>query len=142
VVARRSFMLVDAIIGSILLGVALTSIVGLASRALSAQTEGEELQTAAMLLDEQLALVLARGPDSYASRFDTEGECDPPFQRYHFALAIGGGQGGDAYKVTATVTWTSGGRQRSESVETLIAPRLGEDPDPDRRPPVSVDRMQ
>jgi Tfp pilus assembly protein PilV len=142
VVARRGMLLVDAIVGSILLGVALTSLVALASRALSAQTEGEELQTAAMLVDEQLSLVLARGPDSYASRFDTEGECDPPFQRFHFTLAIAGGQGGDAYKVTATVTWTSAGRERSESVETSIAPRLGDDPDPDRRPPVTVDRMQ
>ncbi len=139
---RRGFILVDAIVGSILLGVALAVIIGIASRSLSAQSEGEELQTAAMLIDEQLNLVLARGPDNYGSRFSTEGECDPPFERFRYQLNISGGQGGDAYSVSATVSWTSAGRERSETVETMIAPRLGDDPDPDRRPTQPVERLQ
>ena len=140
--SRRGIILVDAIVGSILLGVALSVVMGLAGRALSAQVQGEELQTASMLLDEQLNLVLARGPDSYSSRFSTDGECDPPFERYHFNLEFSGGNGGDPFHVTATVSWTSGGREHSEVVETMIAPRLGDEPDPDRRPKQNVDRMQ
>jgi hypothetical protein len=142
VAPRRGIILVDAIVGSILLGVALSVVIGLAGRALAAQTRGEELQTAAMMLDEQLALVLARGPDGYSSRFETEGECDPPFQRFRFQLEFAGGTGGAPYHVTATVSWSSGGRTQSESVETCIAPRLGDEPDPDRRPDQNVDRMQ
>ena len=139
---RRGIILVDAIIGSVLLGIALSMIIGLGTQALTAQTQGEELQTAAMLLDEQLNLVLARGPDSYASRFDVEGDCDEPFEKFRYHLDFAGGEGGEAYRITATVSWTSGGRPRSESVETRIAPRLGDEPDPDRKPKQNVDRMQ
>ena len=142
VARRRGIILVDAIVGSILLGVSLAVIIGLAGRALSAQVQGEELQTAAMLLDEQLSLVLARGPDSYGSRFETDGACDPPFEKYRFQLEFAGGNGGDPYHVTATVSWTSGGRTQSETIETCIAARLGDEPDPDRRPTQNVDRMQ
>jgi hypothetical protein len=139
--ARRGIVLVDAIVGSILLGVALSVVIGLAGQALSAQSQGEDLQTAAMLLDEQLSQVVAYGPDNYGSQYPTEGECDPPFQRFHFDLNISGGNGGDPYHVTATVSWTSAGRSHSESVETYVAPRLGDDPDPDRRPTQPIDRM-
>jgi hypothetical protein len=135
-------VLVDAIIGSVLLGVALASIIGLAGRSLAAQKRGEEIRVAAMLLDEQLNLVLMRGPDEYASRFDTEGACDPPFASYSYRIDIQGGQSGNPYVVRATVSWTSGGRVRSESIETYMSPRLGDDPDPERRPQEAVDRWE
>jgi hypothetical protein len=87
-----------------------------------------------MLLDEQLNLVLARGPDNYASRYETEGVCAEPYEAFRYKLEFSGGDGGDPYRVVATVTWMDGRSPRSESVETMIAPRLGDDPDPDRRP--------
>jgi hypothetical protein len=93
-----------------------------------------------MLLDEQLNLVMARGPDDYAGRFDAEGVCDEPFQAYRYRLELRGGGGGEPYTVTATISWQAGGRERSESAQTLIAPRLGEEPDPDRRPGQTVER--
>jgi Tfp pilus assembly protein PilV len=137
---RRGVVLVDAIVGSILLGMALVAMLGLAGRAMSAQATGEQLQTAAALLDEQLALVLARGPDNYGSAYPTQGACEAPFQSYFFRLEFSGGTGGEAYTVTATISWISGGREHSESIQTLIAPRLGDDPDPDRRPAEQVNR--
>jgi Tfp pilus assembly protein PilV len=137
---RRGVILIDAIIGTILLGISLAAIIGLAGRALSSQMTGEELQTAAMLLNEQLNLVIARGPDNYASRFDAEGACDEPYQRFRYKLEFSGGGGGQAYSVKATVFWTTAGRERSESIQTLVAPRLGDEPDPDRRPPETVER--
>ncbi|MFM9996099.1 MAG: hypothetical protein ACKVU4_09895 [Phycisphaerales bacterium] len=139
---RRGVVLVDAIVGSLLLGVVLAVILGLAGRSLTAQMRGEELRTAAMLLDEQLNLVLMRGPDEYASRFDSEGPCDAPFNRYSYRLDITDGQSGAPYRVRATVSWVSGGRTRAESVETCMAPRLGDDPDPERRPEEAVDRWE
>lgn len=140
--ARRAVVLVDAIIGSVLLGIVLAVMIGLAGRSLSAQKRGEELRTAAMLLDEQLSLVLMRGPDEYASRFDVEGVCDAPFSAYSYKVDIAGGQSGDPYVVRATVSWSSAGRVRSESVETCMSPRLGDDPDPERRPAEAVDRWE
>jgi Tfp pilus assembly protein PilV len=133
-------VLVDAIIGSILLGVSLVALLGLAARAMSAQATGEQLQTAAMLADEQLSLVLARGPDNYSSSFDVEGPCEAPYEAYAFRLEFAGGAGGDPYTVTVTISWTAGGRDYNEAVQTLIAPRLGDEPDPERRPDQPVNR--
>jgi len=140
--ASRAIVLIEAIVGSVLIGVALAVIVGLGARAISQQAEGEQLRIAAMMLDEQLNLVLARGPDQYESRFGLAGVCDPPFATFRYELSIEGGVGGRPYDVTATVTWMAGGAQRSESVSTLIAPRQGDEPDPDRRATEEVSRIQ
>jgi hypothetical protein len=141
VAARRSaVVLVDAIIGTVLLGIALVVIIGLSGQALSMQSRGQDLQLAAMLLDEQLSLVLLRGPDSYASRFPAEGLCDAPYEKYRYRLEFSGGTGGDPYLVRASVTWTSGGRTLTERVETFVAPRPTEEPI--RRPDEAVSRYQ
>lgn len=131
---RRGIALVDIIIASVLLGVALATILGMTGRAISAQAEGEKFQAAAMLADEQLALVLARGPDNYGASFPTTGVCEEPFTDYRFNVEISGGEAGEAYAVAATILWTARGREQSIVVETLIAPRVGDEPDPDRRP--------
>jgi len=139
---RAGVMLADILVAVILLGSALAVMVGMAGRAISAQHAGEISQVVAMLLDEQLNLVLARGPDKYAARFAIEGACDAPFESYKYKLDITGGDAGAAYVVIATIRWNSGGKAISESVETRIAPRRGDDNDPDRRPETTVDRLQ
>lgn len=136
----RAFVLVDVLVAAMLLGIALAAMISLIGRALRSQRQGEELQTAAMLMDEQLNLVLARGPDDYASRFPVEGKCDAPFEDYRYQVALSGGEGGDPYLVVATVTWITASGPRSESIQTFIAPRLGEEPDPERKPADSIIR--
>jgi len=133
--------LVDALVATVLLGLALAVIMSLVSRALTIQRQGEQMETAAMLIDEQLNLILARGPDNYASRFGLAGKCEAPFQQFAYQLSLEGGSGGDAYLVTASVTWEDGGRQRRESVQTRIAARRGDEPDPDRKPSETVERF-
>lgn len=137
---RSGVALVDAIVAAVLLGLALAAIVGLTGRAVSSQIRGEELQIAAMLLDEQLNLVLMRGPDDYESRFPVEGRCEAPFEGYLYRLEFSGGSGGDPYLVRATVSWESGGRGRSETIATYVAPRAAQEPE--RRPAESVGRLQ
>jgi hypothetical protein len=139
---ERAIVLVEAIVGSVLVGVALAVILGLGARAISRQAEGEQLRIAAMMLDEQLNLILARGPDQYESRFGLSGVCDPPFSNFTYELWLSGGVGGKPYDVTATVRWQAGGVARAESISTRIAPRLGDEPDPDRRPTEEVSRIQ
>ena len=139
----RGVALIDAIVAAVILGVALSAVIGMGSQAINSQRIGQEIQTASMLADEQLNLVLARGPDDYAKRFPPlSGECDEPFKSFAYALVISGGAGGAPYQVRATIKWDSSGRERSVTVETLIAPRLGEDIDPDRRPATPVERTQ
>ncbi len=139
---RRGVMLVDAVVGTVLLGSALAVMLGMLARAISSQAQGEELQNAAMLIDEQLNLVLALGPDSYGKQHPLDGPCEAPFNGYRYQLTIDGGQGGEPYRVACAVSWMSGGRLRSTSCEALIAPRLGDDPDPPRRPEETVARDQ
>ncbi len=135
----RGFLLADGLVAAVLLGVSLAMMIGLVSRASRTQREGQRLEVVAMLLDEQLNLVLARGPDDYSSRFGLTGTCEAPFDDYRYELVITG-QAGEAYLVRATILWNSGREERSESVETRIAPRLGDEPDPERRPSTAVVR--
>lgn len=137
---RAGVVLVDIIVATVLLGAALAVLIGMTGRAMSAQKSGEQLQVAAMLLDEQLNLVLARGPDNYASRFEVAGVCAAPYEEFRYRIDFTGGEAGEAYRVVATVVWNRTGREESASVETMIAPRLGEEPDPDRQPVEPVER--
>ncbi len=73
--SRPGVALLDAIIAAVVLGIALATIIGLTGQALSSQAMGEQIQTAAMLADEQLNLVLARGPDNYAKSWPVSGPC-------------------------------------------------------------------
>lgn len=139
---RRGVLLVDVIVGTVIIGVSLAALIGVLGRAISSQSDGEKMQTAASLIDEQLNLVLMRGADNYAGRYPTEGECDPPFQDFRYQVDVGGGSTGTPYQVRATVFWNSGGRERSASASTLIAPRLGTEPDPIRTPDQPVERIQ
>jgi Tfp pilus assembly protein PilV len=131
---RSGVVLVDVLVAAIMLGVSLTVLITMTGRALASQRQGEQIATAAMLIDQQLNLVLARGPDDYTSRYAAAGQCDVPFDRFSYSIEFSGGEGGNPYSVIATVSWSDAGRPHSASVETLIAPRLGDDPDPDRRP--------
>jgi type II secretory pathway pseudopilin PulG len=140
----RAFALIDVIVATIILGSALAVIVGLTARALSSQTAGQELTTAAHLADEQLQLILLRGPDDYARRFTTQGVCEAPFQDYRYTLTFtGGGTISEPYSVAATISWNSTGIPRSVTINTLIASRSGNpdgDTEPLRTPPTTVNR--
>lgn len=138
---RRAIAMVDIVVGVVLLGIVVVTLLNLLSRAVAAQAMGEQMQTAAMLIDEQLNLVLARGPDNYASRFAAQGVCDAPFEGYRYLVTFSGGGGNEPYVVKATVFWDSGGVERSESIETLIAPRVGEETDPIRQPDQVTERL-
>lgn len=138
---RRGFMLLDAIVATVILGIALSVILGLGSLAIASQSRGEQEQVAAMLIDEQLELLLAVGPEEYAAVFDARAQAPAPFENYQFDIDIEALGGRDPYLVTAVVTWQHAGRERSLTVETMVAPRLGEEPDPDRRPQESLGRI-
>ncbi len=141
---RAAFALIDCIVATVLLGIALAVMIGLASNALNSQQTGERMATAAMLADEQLQLVLARGPDGYAQKYSASGTCDAPFTDYSYKLAFSGGQSaGDPHQIKCTISWTASGSERNISIETLIASRIGSeetDPDPIRTPKTGIVR--
>ena len=140
--SRSAFILVDVIVAGVLLGIGLATVIGLTGSAIASQRQGEELQIAAMLADEQLNLVLAVGPEEFSSAFAARGACAEPFTKYSYAVTISPRGGSEPYVVEAEISWASGGRDRSLTIETLIAPRRGSDPDPERKPDETLERQQ
>ena len=63
---RRGVALIEVMVASVILGLAVSATLGLAARAISAQSDGERIETAARLADERLNLVLALGCEGYS----------------------------------------------------------------------------
>jgi hypothetical protein len=136
---RRGIALVDAIVGGLMLGIGLTVVVSMASRALARQTDGEKRMVASWLADEMLNMVLAEGPEKYEVSHDTADRFGDPFADFSYEINIDLLGRGAPYRVTATVTWPVGRTTHFVRVETLIAARLG-DPVQLREPYEPLDR--
>ena len=136
---RRGFVRVDAIGAAVLLGVGPTVVIGLTGSARGAQARGERLQRAAALADERLNMVLALGPERYEADDDMAGEFPEPDDDYRFEVTIAPGAGGDPSFVSVEIVWGERSRDRLY-VETFIAPRTGDQPDPERDPERQVER--
>lgn len=136
----KAFALIEVIVAAVILGLAVSTMLGLMARAVSAQTEGERIEAAARLADERLHLVLAVGAEKYPSVFPLSGACEAPFESYRYEVTLEAGSGGLPYRVRAVVSWTEAARTRSVTLDTLIAPRAGEEPDPDRKPKETLSR--
>lgn len=134
---RRGFALVDAIVAGILLAIGLAAIISLGSRALSLQQRGEREVVAATLLDELLSTVLTEGVEEYPQLHPMSGRFEDPFADFEFELSIDEGSAGVPYQVLAIVRHESG---ETYLCETMIAPRLGEEPNPPRAPLEPIDR--
>ncbi len=138
-VMRRGFALVDAVIGGVILAVGLAAILTLTARAMMMQRSGETAIIAAHLCDELLAQVLMEGPEDYIDLYDSFGRFHEPFDEFDFAVELDDRGEGLPWRVTATVFHRPTGE--SFSVQTMIATRGGEEPNPDRTPPEPIDRQ-
>lgn len=136
----RGFALIDVIVGGLLLAVGLAAILSLGARSLNLHQRGEREVIAASLIDDLLGSILTDGPKDFPDLHEMRGTCEPPYEDFEFLVEIDEGSSGVPYKVAVTVqhiatgdTWT---------VETLIAAKLGEEPDPIRTPVEPIDREQ
>lgn len=134
---RRAFALIEVVIAGVILAVGLAGIINVSMRSMEMQRRGEAEVVAATLIDGLLAQVLVDGVIEYPKLNATTGRMDPPFEAWEFEVMIEPEGLGDPYTVTATVRDPRG---QAYSVETRIAPRMGEEPSPDRRPPEPFDR--
>ncbi|MCL4210771.1 MAG: hypothetical protein HRU76_11290 [Phycisphaeraceae bacterium] len=138
--ARRGIALVEALAGGTILGIGLAVLVSIASDASARMRIGEERIVASWLIDEMLNMIVVEGPVEYLKRYDLEGQCAAPFERYSFKLELQDQGDIEPYRVTATITWESGGRPRSETVQTYIAVRRGETQIENRKPGEPITR--
>jgi len=137
---RRGFALIDVIIGGILLAIGLTAILSLGARSMNMHQRGEREAVAAALIDDLLSMVLADGPKDFPEVQSTNGICDDPFGDYEYRVDIDNGGSGVPYAVSVTITHLP--TNDTWVVETLIAGKSGEEPDPDREPPEPIDREE
>ena len=135
---RRGFALIDVIIAGIILAMGLTTLYTITSNSLRMQKQGEVQVVAASLLDTLLGTVLTEGPLDYPKLHSTTGQFDPPFEDYEYQVRLDDPGEGAAVHVKATVSHASG---IAYSCETLIAVKLGEEPDPLREPEEPLDRL-
>ncbi|MBX3354727.1 MAG: hypothetical protein KF724_03400 [Phycisphaeraceae bacterium] len=133
----RGYALIDALLGGLLLAIALVAVLSLSARSLQMERAGEEEVVAASLLDEVLSLVLAEGPVDFPKVHDTAGRFDPPFGDWEFEVLIEAQGLGDPWRVLAIVRSPSGATYRCG---TLLAPRPEDAPIIMRRPPQRLER--
>lgn len=136
---RSGFALMDAVIAGVLLSIGMITVLSVGGQAMSMQRRGEVDVRAAAALDELLSGVLTEGPADYEKLHPLSGsfEVDSPYQDFQFALEIERGGSGVPARVLARVTHETG---RSYEVETSIAEKRGEEPDPVRIPSEPIDR--
>lgn len=135
---RRGFALIDAVIGGIILAIGLAAILSLGARAISMQREGEVRIIAAHLADELLSTVLTEGPSDFLKLYDTFGGYDAPFRDFEYDVQLEDRGLGYPYRVTATIRHVPTGAEYV--VQTMIADREGDDPNPARAPTERLDR--
>ncbi|MBU3728498.1 MAG: hypothetical protein FGM37_04525 [Phycisphaerales bacterium] len=134
---RRGFALIEVVIAGIVLAIGLSAVVSVAARALADQQRGEHAVAAAALLDGLLGQVLVDGPIDYPRLHGTNGRCPDPWEDFEYEIRIEEANPGDACDVLAIVRDPTG---REYRCATRIAPRMGDEPNPDRQPPEPVDR--
>jgi Tfp pilus assembly protein PilV len=138
---HRGFLLVDVIVGTVLLGIALGGILAVSTRALAMQREAADLRQAGMVADEVMSTIHAYGTEEYTQVLRARGRASEPFERFEYEVSVDTGGSGEADAVNIRVRWQSAtGQPRSFVLDALIAPRLGDEPDPNRQPPESIDR--
>jgi hypothetical protein len=136
---RRGIALIDVLVGGIMLGIGLSVILTVTSRALSRQTDGEKRLVASWLADELLSMVLVEGPDMYGRLYDTSGTFGPPFDDFAYIVDIEDQGIGVPYLVSAVIRWPSWNPSDQIEVQTLIDLPRGE-PDMTHAPPEPLDR--
>ncbi len=136
---RGGWALLDVVVGGVILAVGLAAIIGLIERSLAMQQRAEREMIAATLLDGKLNEVLALGPVDWMMNESPEGNCDEPHDEWQWSVAITKQGVGDPYRVLAVVTDRTG---HEYFVDTLMAPRLTEDPEPARAPETPIDRQE
>ena len=133
----RGFALVDAVIAGVVLAIGLTMIFTVTSRSLDLQRRGEVEVMAASMMDNILSMVLLEGPQDFPDLHSMSGQGEFPYEQFEFWVKIEDPGEGEPYAVAVEVTHLTG---RSYRCETLIAAKLGEEPDPIRYPEEPIDR--
>lgn len=137
---HRGMALVDVIVGTVMLGIGLSVVLSVTSRALAVQADGEKRLQAAWLVDGLLTMVLVEGPVMYPRLYYLNDRFGTPFEAFEYEIDIEDMGLRQPYRVTATVRWPGGRGYREVSGQTYITERLGDPLEP-RAPIEPIDRL-
>lgn len=137
--ARAGFALMDAVIAGVLLSIGMVAILTVGGQALSLQRRGEIDVRAAAALDELLSMVLTEGPVDFPDLHPMNEAFDAssPYEGFRYQIDIEPGGSGVPALVKVALEHESG---RRYEIETMIAEKRGEEPDPIRTPVEPIDR--
>jgi prepilin-type N-terminal cleavage/methylation domain-containing protein len=116
----RGFSLIETIVAAVILGGAVVSIGSISSRALVATRLNRQYETAASIIDRQMAVIQFAGVDQLVTAGQMEGRVDdiPPGYQWAASAAY---EGIDAlYTVTVTVQWADQGKGYTLSADTQM----------------------
>ncbi|MCE2883091.1 MAG: hypothetical protein LW636_12150 [Planctomycetaceae bacterium] len=137
--APRGFALMDAVIAGVLLSIGMVAVLSVGAQAMTMQRRGEVDVRAAAALDELLAGILTEGPVDYPEIHPMAGafEFGSPYEDFQYSIEIEPSGPGVPALVRATLVHESG---REYAIETMIAEKRGDEPDPIRTPLEPIDR--
>lgn len=129
----------DAIIAGVILSIGMLTVLSIGGQALTLARRGEVDVRAASALDELLGMVLTEGPVDFPDLHPLGGRFEPgsPYSDFAYGIEIEQGGMGVPALVRVTLVHDSG---REYDIETLVAEKRGEEPDPIRTPFEPLDR--
>ena len=129
----------DAVIGGVLLSIGMVAVLSVGGQAMTMQRRGEVDVRAASAMDEILSGILTEGPVDYPDIHPMNGafEFGSPYEDFQFSIEIEPSGAGIPALVRVTLVHETG---REYVMETMIAEKRGEEPDPIRVPLEPIDR--
>jgi len=119
---NKGFSLIEMIVASIILSLAVVSICGLGTKSMTAVRSNRDYEVAWDLLDRQLTLIDYAGIEDFINQGQTTGHFgdDESESTHLWAVKFEEGEYDSLYNVQLTVTWGSQRVPRSISVSTVI----------------------
>ena len=115
---RKGFTLVEAILASAILCMAVLALGGISTRSLSNSRLNRQYETAMSLVDKQLTMIDSIGIESFLESGETEGVFEKTEPSYYWNVASESLEADNLYEVKITVNWIDRNRPYSVSVNT------------------------
>ena len=116
----NGFILLEAMLASFLLGLAVFALCGINSRAMIESREIDMSEVAIQVLDKQMTLIEVMGIDDFIDAGVLEGVNEDFNTPFKWRVSLSEEDVGSLYLVEMTVFWLSGKNPRSVSASTMF----------------------
>ena len=130
---RKGFTLLEALVASVVLGMAVVTLSGMSTRCISQIRLNQQYEQAWGILDRQLAVIGVMGIEEFIIQGIMEGEIGPEGKEsgeanelmYHWQVQTESEQIDNLYKVDITVQWVMDKKRHTISAATLLDGQIG-----------------